>query len=85
MLDYGYKRTFVGHCVYIQNFANNDFIVLSLYVDDMPMVGKDKSKIDRLKKKLSKSFDVNDLELAQHILRIKNSHYMKAEKKLWLS
>jgi len=50
----------------------------------MLVVSKDKSKIDRLKKKLSKSFDMNDLGPAQHILRIKISHDRKV-KKLWLS
>ena len=54
--------------VYIQNFANNDFIILFLYVDDMLVAGKDKSKIDRLKKELSKSFDMTGLGPIQYIL-----------------
>ena len=47
-------------------------IFLSLYVDDMLVVGKDKSKIDRLKKEFSKSFDMKDLGPAQYILAIRS-------------
>jgi len=82
MLNHEYKRTFSYHCVYIQTFANNDFIILSLYVDGMLVVGKNKSKIGRLKKELSKFFDMKDLGPAQHILRIKISRDSKV-KKLW--
>jgi len=46
-------------------------IFLSLYVDDMLVVGKDKSKIDRLKE-FSKSFDMKDLGPAQYILAIRS-------------
>ena len=45
-------------------FVDNDFITLSPYVDDLFVVGKDKFKIDRLKKELSKSFDMKYLEPA---------------------
>lgn len=84
MLDHGYKRTSADHCVYIQRFSDDDFIILSLYVDDMLVVGKDISKIDRLKKELSKSFDMKDLGAAQHILGMKISRDRSA-RKLWLS
>ena len=50
----------------------------------MLMVGKDKSKINRLKKDLSKSFDMKNIGATQYILRINISRDMKA-KKLWLS
>ena len=49
-------------------------------IDDMLVVGKDKSKIDRLKKELNKSFDIKDLEPSQHILRIKISRDRRANK-----
>jgi len=44
-----------------KRFANNDFIILFLYVDDMLIVGKDISMINRLKKQLSESFAMKDM------------------------
>ena len=37
MMDRGYKRTSLDHCVYIKWF-DGDFIILLLYVDDMLIV-----------------------------------------------
>ena len=42
-------------------FSSDDFIILLLYVDDMLIIGHDSSKINRLKKELSKSFGMKDL------------------------
>lgn len=39
--EYGYKRTYANHCIYIRCFHDNDFIILSLYIDDILVVGKD--------------------------------------------
>lgn len=36
--------------MFINKFADSDFIILLLYVDDMLIVGHDSSKIDRFKK-----------------------------------
>jgi len=35
MCEHGYKKTTSDHCVFVERFANNDFIILLLYVDDM--------------------------------------------------
>lgn len=58
------KTTF-DHYVFIQKFSNDDFIILLLYVDDMLIVGRNASRIDRLKKQLSKSFTMKDLGQAK--------------------
>nr|KYP47621.1 Retrovirus-related Pol polyprotein from transposon TNT 1-94 [Cajanus cajan] len=52
MCEQGYKKTTSDHCVFVKNFSDDDFIILLLYVDDMLIVGKDVSRIDRLKKQL---------------------------------
>uniref|UniRef100_A0A3Q7HM46 Reverse transcriptase Ty1/copia-type domain-containing protein n=1 Tax=Solanum lycopersicum TaxID=4081 RepID=A0A3Q7HM46_SOLLC len=52
-------------------FSDNNFIILLLYVDDMLIVGQDKELIAKLKKDLSKSFDMKDLGPAQQILGMK--------------
>ena len=56
MAEQGYQKTTSDHCVFIQKFSDDDFVILLLYVDDMLIVGKNASKINRLKKQLSRSF-----------------------------
>lgn len=50
MCEQGYKKTTSDHYVFVKEFADDDFIILLLYVDDMLIVGKNISMIDRLKK-----------------------------------
>jgi transposase InsO family protein len=84
MVDHGYDRTTSDHCVFVKKFSDGEFIILLLYVDDMLIVGRDTSKIDKLKKELSKSFSMKDLGSAKQILGMKISRDRKSEK-LWLS
>ena len=84
MMSHGYNITTSDHCVFTIKFFHDDFIILLLYVDDMLIIGHDSSKIDRLKRELSKSFAVNDLGSAKQILGIKISRDRK-NRKLWLS
>jgi len=50
MCEQGYGKTTSDHCVFVRKFYDDDFIIMLLYVDDMLIVGKNVSKIDRLKK-----------------------------------
>ena len=84
MCEQRYKKTTFDHCVFVKSFSNNDFIILLLYVDDMLIVGKDISKINRLKKQLGVSFAMKDLGATKQILGIRIIQDRK-EKKLWLS
>ena len=84
MVNNGYKRTHVDSCVYIKQFFGGKFIILLLYVDDMLIVGQDASMIKKLKKELSKSFNIKDLGLAKQILGMEIIRDRKS-KKLWLS
>ncbi|WVZ07206.1 hypothetical protein V8G54_020552 [Vigna mungo] len=84
MCEQGYKKTTSNHCVFVRKFYENDFIILLLYVDDMLIVGKDVSKIDRLKNQLGKSFSMKDMGATKKILGISITRDRK-EKKLWLS
>ena len=72
-----YKKTTSDHCVFVQKFSNDDFIILLLYVDDMLIVGKNASRIARLKQELSKSFAMKDLGPAKQILGVKISRDRK--------
>ena len=80
----GYKKTSSDHCVFFQKFSDDDFIILLLYVDDMLIVGKNKSRIAVLKKELSNSFAMKDLGPSKKILGIQ-IHRDRHEKKLSLS
>ena len=84
MMSHGYKRLVADQCVYVRRFQNDKFVILLLYVDDMLIVGEDRSMINKLKKELSKSFDMKDLGPAQQILGMKIVRDRKV-KRVWLS
>ena len=65
MCEQGYKKTSSDHCVFVRNFSDEDFVIMLLYVDDMLIVGKNVSKIDRLKKQLGESFAMKDMGAAK--------------------
>ena len=84
MCEQGYRKTTSDHCVFVRKFSNDDFIILLLYVDDMLIVGKNVSRIERLKAQLGKSFAMKDIGATKQILGIRIIRDRK-EKKLWLS
>ena len=84
MMSHGYNKTSSDHCVFIRKFSDDNFIIFLLYVDDMLIIGYDSSKIDRLKRELSKFFSMKDLGSAKSILGMKISRDRK-NRKLWLS
>ena len=67
----GYKKTTSDHYVFVQKFSDDDFVILLFYVDDILIVGRNVSRIDKLKKQLSKSFSMKDLGLVKKILGIR--------------
>jgi len=84
MGEQGYQKTTSDHCVFVQKFSDDDFIILLLYVDDMLIIGRNSSRIDRLKTQLSKAFAMKDLGPAKQILGIR-IHRERDAKKLYLS
>ena len=50
MGEQGYRKTTSDHCVFVQKFSNDDFVILLLYVDDILIVGRNVLRIDKLKK-----------------------------------
>jgi ATP-binding cassette subfamily B (MDR/TAP) protein 1 len=71
MTQHNFTKTSADHCVFVKNYENGESIILLLYVDDMLIVGRDKTKIDALKKALSKSFAMKDLGAVKNILGMK--------------
>lgn len=84
MKKQGYRKTISDHCVFVQRFSDDDFIILLLYVDDMLIVGKNTERISQLKQQLSKSFAMKDLGPAKQILGIR-IHRDRVAKKLHIS
>lgn len=73
MMSQEYKRTVADPCVYVRRFPYGKFIVVLLYVDDMLIVGQNADIIRKLKRELSKTFDMKDLGIAKHILEMEIS------------
>jgi ATP-binding cassette subfamily B (MDR/TAP) protein 1 len=69
---------------FIHRFSGDDFIMLLLYIDDILIVGKNVSRIARIKKELSKSFAMKDLGPAKCILGMRIERDRKTNK-LYLS
>ncbi|KAG9446257.1 hypothetical protein H6P81_012385 [Aristolochia fimbriata] len=84
MLDIGFARSNADHCVYLQRFNDGDYIILTLYVDDMLVAGTNMKKIDDLKKRLANQFLMKDLGEAKQLLGTQITRDKK-KKKLWLS
>ncbi|KAI3764834.1 hypothetical protein L2E82_14851 [Cichorium intybus] len=63
----GYRRCEMDHCCYLKKFSSS-YIILLLYVDDMLIAGSDMQEINKLKKQLSKEFEMKDLGAAKQIL-----------------
>ena len=57
------------HCMYLKR-SNNGFIILSLYVDDILLVGNNKEMIDTAKKWLSSNFEMKDMGESSYVLGV---------------
>ncbi|XP_027351457.1 uncharacterized WD repeat-containing protein C2A9.03-like [Abrus precatorius] len=84
MTEHSFKKTTGDHCVFIRRYEDETFLILFLYVDDMLIIGHDKTKIASLKNALSKSFAMKDLGPTKQILGMKviRDH---SKKLIWLS
>jgi len=60
------------YCCYVKKYVDS-YIILALYVDDMLIVGANITEIDRLKKQLSKNFEMKDLGPTKQILGMRIS------------
>ncbi|TQD95075.1 hypothetical protein C1H46_019343 [Malus baccata] len=80
MLKINFRRCLYDCCVYYHVFQDGMIILLLLYVDDMLIACQDKSRIQDLKKMLSKEFDMKDLGAAQKILGMEIKRDRTAER-----
>ena len=72
MCNSGFHRTYKDQCCYFKKFFNS-YIVLLLYVDNMLIAGSNLKEINKLKKDLSKEFEMKDLGLTKQILGMRIS------------
>ncbi|CAL2238507.1 unnamed protein product [Prunus armeniaca] len=84
MLKINFRRCLYDCCVYYHVFQDGMIILLLLYVDDMLIACQDKSRIQDLKKMLSKEFDMKDLGAAQKILGMEIQRDRTAGR-IWIS
>jgi hypothetical protein len=69
ILSFGFVRSKVDHYIYSKEEGGH-FIYVSLYVDDMLLIGKNMDVIKEVKKQLSSKFDMKDLRATNFIIRM---------------
>ena len=69
MLTNGFKINKCNKCVYVKN-TNQGYVIVSLYVDDMLIIGSSQNMIKSTKQMLNKRFDMKDIGVADVILGV---------------
>ena len=69
-MEMGYKINPLDHCVYSWKCQDN-FCVLSLYVDDILLAGNSIDMIEKTKSYLGSKFEMKDMGEASYVLGIK--------------
>ena len=70
IITYGFAMTDEDHCVYVKRSEGN-FIILSLYVDDILLAGNNLEYLITIKEWLSSNFETKDMGEATYILGVK--------------
>ena len=80
----GYYRLCANHCTCYKRFGDdNNFIIFSLYVDDLLVVGPNKDRVQELKAQLAREFDMK--EGPTNKIRGMQIHRDRNNRKIWLS
>ena len=73
MMNHSYCKTTSNHCMFVKKFYDDNFIILLLYMGEILIVSHDINKIDNLKRDLSKSFVIMNLEWVKQTLGMRIS------------
>ena len=65
--EMGFTQTPSYPCLYV----DSETFIVAMYVDDIILGGKSKSKLMEVKKELSKTFEMKDLGPLHHFLGVK--------------
>lgn len=74
VLSLGFVRSKSDHCVYFK-IKNGCLLIISLYVDDIFLIGNDKGMIFDLKSHLLARFEMKDLGAARYIMGMEYEEY----------
>ena len=69
ILCFTFVRSKVYHCIYSKEEGGH-FVYVTLYVDDMLLIGNNMDTIKEVNKKLSSKFNMKDLSASKFILGI---------------
>jgi hypothetical protein len=83
ILSLGFLRSTTDHCIYSKE-EGGCFIYVSLYVDDMLLIGNIIDTINKVKKQLSSNFDMKDLGATNFILGMDIKRDQSA-RNIWLN
>ncbi len=72
IISYGFTMIYEDHCIYTKR-SGSKFVILTLYVDDILIAGKDLSYVNQIKNWLSSNFEMKDMGEAAYILGVKIS------------
>ena len=82
MLRLNFVRSNSDHCVYVKR-TDDQFVILTLYVDDMLLIGNSVKMVNSVKSLLAKKFEMKDLGPANFILGMQIRRD-REKQKLWL-
>ena len=78
MLSQGYAQSETNHCLYTRQAKDGSLLILTLYVDDMLIVGRLMAQILALKSKMAKIFDMKDLGFVSSMIDLDRDYgYLK--------
>jgi len=84
MIKIGYKIYEYNYCVYVKSLNDDSFIFSVTYMDDILIVVKSISDVNKLTTLLSREFNMKDLDDAKKILGMK-IYRGRTTRRLWLS
>ena len=70
MTKQGYHQSQGAHILFIKRSTSRLITILIVYVNNIKVIGNDTTKMDLLKGKLSKEFEIKDLETLKYFLGI---------------
>ena len=72
MKEYSFKQAMVDHTLFYKKDVE-DITLLIVYVDDMIVIGRNSTKIEKLQSYLAKEFEMKDLGALKYFLGIEVS------------
>ena len=82
MLQLNFVRSNSDHCIYVKR-TGDQFVILTLYVDDMLLIGNSVKMVNSVKSLLAKKFEMKDLGPTNFILGMQIRRD-REKWKLWL-